>query len=224
MDISQVTGGVVAVEDGNPATDQYDPKRKARVELTFAVAENATFEEAQLVLDRVTGMADGQLQDILGRKRKDALGTLGPVVEAEVAPKATRTRKAASAATPPPAGPAAMVDPDASETPAETTPQAGEGPATDPAAVADVIALPDQSDATNPAAMEDWEAPAEAVITDEDLNAATMKKNQEIGDPVRVRTLIQSFFDDATKVFQLRQIPAERRQEYLDKLGALKKA
>lgn len=68
------------------------------------------------------------------------------------------------------------------------------------------------------------EAPTE--ITDGDLNSATQKKNTEIGDPVAIKKLIAQYRinPDPKVPFQLREIPQEKRQDYLDKLAALKKA
>lgn len=58
-------------------------------------------------------------------------------------------------------------------------------------------------------------------ITDQDMDTATRKKNSVLKDPEKIRNLINTFNPEPGTPFFVRQIPAERRQEYLDKLEAL---
>lgn len=97
-----------------------------------------------------------------------------------------------------------------------------------------VIHLPDETD--DAAALEDEEdnglsefdvpapEPAGEPVNDADLASAVTKKNGEINNPDAIRELIGSYNPDPTKPFQLRQVPADKRQEFLGKLAALKKA
>lgn len=56
----QITGGIVRVEDGNPAGDTYDPKRKVAVELRF---DNPNADG----LKEVGDLAAAEVDRLLGR-------------------------------------------------------------------------------------------------------------------------------------------------------------
>lgn len=74
---------------------------------------------------------------------------------------------------------------------------------------------------------EDFDAPIEAdvkPVTDAELNDAAQAANRRVGDPKAIREIINSYNDDPTKVFQMRQIPAAKRAEFIAKLEGLKKA
>lgn len=231
--MAQVTGGLVSVEDGKKAAEEYVPARKVRVDLSFSVGEG---EDYAATFDMVSRAASNRVHALL---HGTAIASVLDGAPDATAPTATRTRR----------------------TKAQIEADNAAAKAKDPAAVEEdptggqehVINLPDQS-AKDPAAIEDdagepaassggagggaqtsddpaaigdeWdvqpEAPATAV-TDADLNSAVQKKNGELEAPNLIRELIGSYNPDKTKPFQLRQIPAEKRAEFLNKLGALKK-
>lgn len=60
-----ITNGVVSIEDGTKAKEEFAPARKVRVELTFAVAEGSDPTE---VLDKVRSLAASRVDLELGRK------------------------------------------------------------------------------------------------------------------------------------------------------------
>lgn len=229
--MAQVTGGLVSVEDGSKVADkadQYDVSRKVRVDLSFLVGDG---EDYQSIFDRVSEAASNRVASLLGKK--PTVVASAPAADAEL-PRETGTRKprrtkeqiaadAAAAA----AGQGAGADPASME-----DPTGGEGPT--PA----VIQLPDSSaGAADPAALVDEETPVEEIDfdapippkvtdapSDADLNSAVQKRNAELNDPDLIRGLISSYNPEPTKPFQLRQIAADKRAEFLTKLAALTKA
>lgn len=191
----QVTGGLVAVEDGVKAAEDYAPARKVRFELKFDVAEGADGGEA---LDIVIDMANERLDRELGRRPR--VGSVTTVAaEQEPAPRKRRTKAEMEAEK-------AAAEPD----PVGTTGQPAQEPASSP---------PAEDDWSTPA------TPAEATkeITDAELAAATQKRNGELNDPPLIRALIGSFNPDPTKGFTLAEIPQAQRSDYLTKLAALAK-
>lgn len=232
--MAQVTGGLVSVEDGSKVADkadQYDVSRKVRVDLSFLVGDG---EDYQTIFDRVSEAASNRVASLLGRKPTVVASTPAADASAEL-PRETGTRKprrtkeqmaadAAAAA----GGQGAAADPSSME-----DPTGGEGPT--PA----VIQLPDASAgaAADPAALVDEETPVEEIDfdapippkvtdapSDADLNSAVQKRNAELNDPDLIRGLISSYNPEPTKPFQLRQIAADKRAEFLTKLAALTKA
>lgn len=207
-----ITSGTVTVEDAAKKPGEGDPQywlsKNVRVELSFEVFQE---EDGAKVLDVVSRVAQLKVAEMLGMTTVVAASSA-----TEDKPAATRTRRtkeqiaADKAAEDAKASPPADVG--AVEPGDEWGDDSGEAKADKPA---------DEP-------TEDWasdDAPA-AEITDADLNSATQKRNTELGDNgVSIRKLIQSFKadpNDAT-MFQLRQIPQEKRQGYLDKLAALTK-
>lgn len=216
---SQITGGFISVEDGLKKAEDYAPPRKVRVELTFSVAEgegyDAIFDVAsQAASNRVHALLHGIA---IATVHPSALGTSvsSGVQSAETAP-ATRVRRTkvqieADKAAENPTDADAVVDDTAAiveDTPSVEDPFVVQ-PEPDPAAVTE--------DLTS-------SGPADAVITDADLNSAVQKKNQELQDPALIRSVIAAYNPDPTKVFQLREIPAAKRAEFLAKLKDLKKS
>jgi hypothetical protein len=63
--VNVVTGGVVSIEDGKKAAEEYAPARKVRVELHFSVPEGCDSEE---FLDYTAEVADALVQELLGRQ------------------------------------------------------------------------------------------------------------------------------------------------------------
>jgi hypothetical protein len=232
--MAQVTGGLVSIEDGKKAAEEFAPARKVRVELSFSVSENEDYEG---VFDTVSQAATNRVATLLGRATLSVVQT-APSSGEEAAPAATRKRRtkaeiAADEALAAAGGPSQSGSDGAKPTSAD--PAAIDE---DPTGGADhVIELPDETpaielpDQSDPAGIEDvdFDAPIEPEvtgdpITDADLNSAVQKKNAEIANPNAIRTIIGSYNPDPTQPFQLRQIPAAKRAEFLSKVSALTKA
>lgn len=225
-----IISGTVSVEDGTKTiekADQYDVSRKVRVELTFSVEDG---QDAAATLDYAAQLASQQVARQLGRAVPD-VSSPGPqpAPPAEAGTRARRTKAqieadnaakaAGSGATV--ADPAVVIadasvisDPDVAAHIEENKPAADAS-----AVVSDEIMSDDAGD-------EEWStevvADTAAPITDAELNDAVQKKNGELKDPPKIRGLIGSFNPDPTKVFQLREVPIERRAEFLAKLAELK--
>lgn len=61
-----ITGGLVSIEDGIKAKEEYSPARKVRVELSFDTPENGS--GAALTLDAVAALADRKVKELLGKQ------------------------------------------------------------------------------------------------------------------------------------------------------------
>lgn len=125
--------------------------------------------------------------------------------------------------------PAAEVKPRAAKAAAQKANKEAAKPTVAPSGGADE--LEDDLGETKPAeddlGDEDFDAPIEAdakPVTDAELNDAAQAANRRVGDPKAIREIINSYNDDPTKVFQMRQIPAAKRAEFIAKLEGLKKA
>lgn len=189
----KVNSGLVAVEDGTKPAEDYAPARKVRFELHYELAEGANVDE---VLALVGDQASAAVDRLLGR----TVARVSAVAEGNAEAPAKRTRKAKE--------PETVTAPPQTEETGTTT----------------------SAPASPPPAADDWDtpiAPSAKPITDAELADATTKKNGELqpklgdGAPVKIRELIGSFNPDPLKQFRLQEIPAARRQEYLDKLAAL---
>jgi len=199
--MTKITGGLVSVEDGTKAAEDYTPPRKVRVELRFDIPEDD--KNPVNTIDYASALAANQVNKLLGRASVQNIipdseaAAAGPPVEA------ARSRKKADKPATPPAE-----DTSSSTTSASPdTSQPGEKPSTEPAS----------------SAGDEWDTPVEPVvtITDADLNAAATKRNSTLNNPVAIRTLIGEFNPDPTKQFSLSQIPQAQRRLFLDKLEAL---
>jgi hypothetical protein len=226
--MAQVTGGTVSVEDGLKKQEEYAPPRKVIVVLNFQVAEG---EDYQSVFDAASHAATNRVHSLLHGKpfvttvAQEPAGVEQPASET-TAPKPPRKRRTAAEI--------------AAAGGVQTSTGSGGGQTSDEdptGNVENVIHLPDEG------AVEDDtfdiepepEAPAEESfdiepdagaedITDADLNNAVQKKNAEIANPNAIRALIGTYNPDPKAAFQLRQITAAKRAEFLKKLGELKKA
>lgn len=130
----------------------------------------------------------------------------------------------ASAVTVTASEPAAEVKPRAAKAAAQKANKEAAKPTVAPSGGADE--LEDDLGETEPGD-EDFDAPIEAdakPVTDAELNDAAQAANRRVGDPKAIREIINSYNDDPTKVFQMRQIPAAKRAEFIAKLEGLKKA
>lgn len=215
MATTQITGGLVSVEDGLKKPEEYAPPRKVRVELNFNVEDG---DDASSLIEYAADLASQQVARQLGQSTK---AVEKPVTQAgePAAETQRRTRRTKAqieadeaAAREKAAGASTTGDAGGEQTSADFDPTAFVED--EPAAAGDGLDLSEF----------DVQPEAEAeVITDADLNSAVQKKNAELADPPKIRELIGSYNPDPKSVFQLRQIPAGQRREFLNKLAALKK-
>lgn len=234
---------VVSVEDGNPPPADYTPARKVRVEIT-AHGQWTGSLDVDHATDAAGDTAARKVAELLGRQppAKTEPG------EATVRKRRTKAEIAADEAAAKAAA-AGVEDPTALPPENASTPPAGSsgGAPTASTTVADPTALeevdvPQQSSggseakpaASDPTALDDFtiqpEPPAVdtsgqiAPVSDGDLNSAVQTKNGALGSPEgtkKIRELIASYNPDPAKVFQLREIPADRRHEFLNSLNAI---
>lgn len=232
--------------DGDP---QYWPSRRVRVELTYYLSEDD--ESLSEATAKVGDAVDAEVSKRLGltastaqpAEVKTRTRRTKEQIKADEAAAAAQTVGNA-------AGPSDPTDlPQEDARPVSDAPTTGGSSgggqtasttAADPTALEDDTPLPqssstgpsDASPADDPFIIEP-EAPAPAVdtsgqiapISDGDLNSAVQVKNGALGSQkgtAAIRALIQSYNSDTTKVFQVRDIPADRRAEFINKLNAIK--
>jgi len=193
-----ITGGTVAIEDGTKAKEEFAPARKVKIELSFSVPEG---EEGQKFLRAVADVAEDQLRSMLGR----------PVVQTTAAP-----------------APAPKVDARPPK-----APKAKEKTKEDLAREAGVLVdskPADGLDESDGPALKDDDDLSDLIgevapITDTELGKAAQETNGRLKsahgdkhDPTVIRKLIAEFSDNK----RINDIPAAKRQEFLNKLKALK--
>lgn len=224
----------VSIEDGAKPEQEFAPSRKVRVELTYFIAEDDNYQET---LDLVGSRASSQVDILLGR-----VGA--PTASAGVAtqPPATRMRRTkeqiaadkaaeeAAKVAPPASDPTALEDPtelpqDAPQvSDATSTAASSGGEPTASTTVADPTALEDDFTVQPDPPKVETKPTQIAEISDGDLNAAVQKRNGELASAdgtKAIRALIATYNPDPTKVFQLREIAADRRAEFLNGLNAI---
>lgn len=235
----------ISVEDGLKPAEDYAPSRKVRVELNYVLADEESYDDA---LGRLGGIASAQVDKLLGRTKITGDVSLTTQL-AETSAKRTRRTAAQIAADKAAAGvvttggtdPTSLEDdtsPQSSDAPTDTTIAATPGVATstDPTNLEDET-LPQVSstgssvDTSDPFTIEPEPTtpPVDtsgqiAPISDGDLNSAIQVKNSELGSQagtLKIRELIASYNSDPTKTFQVREIPADRRAEFINKLNAI---
>lgn len=115
-----ITNGMVSVEDGKKAIEEYAPARKVRVDLHFSIDEGA---DEKTVLYDASVMADAQVRNLLGQDKKaGAAAPLGKTEQAPATDKPKASRAGKKAETLPPVetfpidGEAAKATPEANET------------------------------------------------------------------------------------------------------------
>lgn len=196
--------------------EQYH-SNKAEVEFSWIAPECSTEEQALIIADRAQNLAIAKVYEILSTK-KPAAGAPAPKVETPAATPATggRTKQdienekmaelnAAKAPAATPRVPRAAAKPKAEE----PKPQINTNP----------------EDRVQPEAednFDDFNEPAATpvvTITDADLTAACTKANGVIKDGIAIRGLAT----ECGATTGVSSIPNERRQEFLNKLEALKK-
>lgn len=211
----------VTVEDANPPPADYTPARKVSVEIH---GYNVLPVDLEGETERAGSVARAQVDVLLGR-------TPAQVALTEVTQRRTRRTKEQIAADNAAAA-AAQTDPTSLEDPTVDLPQE---PVSTPPATSSGDAPTATTTEADPTALDDFtvqpEPPAVdtsgqiAPISDGDLNAAVQKRNGELGSAdgtKAIRALIATYNPDPTKVFQLREVPADRRAEFINKLNAIK--
>lgn len=211
-----ITNGIVSIEDGTKASEEFAPARKVRVELHFGIEEGS---DPVAVLDGVRALADSRVQLMLNRKVAEApkAATPAATVAGEKAPS-TRKKPAAAA---PQAEPAT--------TKADLAKAAGI-PVGDTVhkAAADELEDPPEPKTTVPADPDDLNDllgdSAPVPVTDQELGKAAQEKNGKMKGvagwaPEKIRKLVAEFAGEGKRISD---VPAAKRQEFLKKLEELK--
>lgn len=206
----QITGGKVTyLRSVQPA--QYESK-KCEVEISFTLGEGEVLGNQ---LDIAAKAAVDKVHEVVGLKA--AMG----------APKVATAPKNP---TPPPADPKADAAANMTAREQKAHAQANKGPKTPPSTGAAISTggerKPSDDGLDFDLVPSTVEAPASAPITDKDLTAAVNKKHGELAKVLKdaaapkVRACIADFAGALPK--QLRDIPADKRAEFLVALAALK--
>lgn len=227
--MAQVTGGTVSVEDGLKKQEEYAPPRKVVVLLNFQVAEG---EDFQATFDLASHAATNRVYSLLHGKpfvttlAQEPTGALHEPEPAAGEPPKRKRRTAAEIA-----AAAAGASQSGSAGGAQTSDEDPTGNVENVIHLPDEAAIGEDDFSIEPAETQtpveeifDIEPDAGEDVTDADLNNAVQKKNAEIANPNAIRALIGTYNPDPKAAFQLRQIPAAKRAEFLTKLGELKKA
>lgn len=195
-----IVGGLAAYED-QTRVEGY-PQVKARVELRFDVPEGG---DAEAILDAVTAKAKTKVFEML--KAGGKAPTRTTAAPAVAAADAGATAPAAPTTTKEDLAKAAGVSKADEKKAAKKAPAAakkdGGGDATD------------MSEFDVPGT-----TPAEA-MSDADLLAAVQKKNAALKNPDKIRALIGQYNPKPGEPFQVKQIAAEQRADFITKLDAL---
>lgn len=184
--------------------EEYGPTKKAEVSITASVAEN---EDGSVVLHQIGHMALTKVADLLNAPKPADASTATEIVAGQLAASVAAGEKP----------PARRGRPPKAEEPAASQPATG----AEPAAGALAPTTSTAEDATAPT--DDWAAPAEQEITDQELLSSTSKRAGELGARDPIVKLIATF---ATRTegapFKVQEIPQAQRRDYLTKLAALK--
>lgn len=224
-----ITNGIVSIEDGTKAAEEYAPARKVRVELHFAIPEGT--KDAEPMLTGVANMANAKVAELLGKT--SVAGKIAKLAEAAQTALAETPAKPAKE-------PKALKEPKAPKdaAPKERTKADLEREAGLPVSSAgaqDETTTLDESDGKTTAAPAPKDEDdlgdllgetAPKPITDLELGKAAQEKNstekQKQGDawaPSKIRDLIAEFAGAGKRI---NDIPAAKRPEFMEKLKALK--
>lgn len=201
--MKNITHGEVTFGQTNNLGD-YNSK-KAEVKIGFNVDEG---DDAAKQLDAAGQMAKAKCAELLGNTPAAAKIAAPAAPAVPAGPTKADLAAAAKIASPETAAP----KPRAKKPPAPK-------PAEDPSAMSDetVIEEPAAEDASDLFSAEEPDAPA-AKITDEELTTSITKRNAVINNPPVIRQLISKY---VKMPGQARDIPQEKRQEFLTELAAL---
>lgn len=218
--MAQITGGLVSVEDSKPHSNDEYGRKKVRVDLSFAVGDGEDYGQvfdlaSEAASNRVLSLLNGTALRVVTTGGENLAGN--GTTDGEPAPARKRRRTAAEIAADnalalaahPKGDPASMVD-DEPPAPEDDPANVGGDEPKDPAGLDDFSIEPEET--------------GDEPITDAALNAAVQRKNAELGDPEAIRAVIKLYNPDPTKAFQLREIPQDKRAEFITKLGGLTKA
>lgn len=212
-----ILGGVVRYEDGVKTTtgDQFSPTRKVSVELNFAVPEDPGID-ADSVVQEVLDKAQSFVQIKLGLKVATVAAKTVVVQTTTPTPAVEGPKKRGPKPKP------VVVQVPLTEGDKSLLRAAGEDWDTGNSAASVAVPTTVASDPIASGVEEDWDAAPEVVeITDKTLNDKVQVKNGTLKNPLKIRQLIGSFMADSTRAPVLREIPQEKRQEFLDRLEAL---
>lgn len=215
-----ITGGTISYEHGIKSAQDYEPPKKAKVELRFDIAEDLKVdaEAVEAYVSKVAAAAKAKVYEMLGG-----------AASAKAAPKAAAAASAAMEAVKDvsvakeiaaPKG-KTKKDLEAEQNAALKAHAEANKPKPDPASMEDLATVPPAAKVADP--MDELTTVAADPISDATLNKAVQVKHQETGDAVAIRAVISTFNPDPTKQFTLAQIPQAERQTFLDKLAELKK-
>jgi hypothetical protein len=229
--MTKITGGVVSIEDGTKAKEEYSPARKVRVELHFDVPED---QDGKAYLDAVAAQAQAKVMELLGGKVVPAVSQAAPAQPAGEKTLSDKDAKAKALGLP---------TTDLTAKPGDAKPEAPKAAPRGAAAAAakkkadaeaaKAAAPKDEDDLTGEIAPE---APAATAsdddelftvqpeeITDADLNHIVQVKNGELDGKggAAIKKVISSYNPDPTKAFTLKQIPQASRAEFKERIGAL---
>lgn len=193
-----ISGGLVSIEDGIKKAEEYAPPRKVRVELRFEVPEGS--DEGERFLDGVAALASAKVAELLGVATAPASA---PATDTDAAKRAYAEKL--SGGTPTPA--AKPVKP----------PKPKAAVAVKPAEKSEPVAAEETIDDF----LDDPKPEPAVELTDKFLSDECTKVSKVIGGGTKIRALIETFGPEGKKI-SLREIPQDKRQEFLDKLSQLK--
>lgn len=221
-----ITGGIVAIEDGTKAKEEFAPARKVKVELSFSVPEG---QDGTKFLDGVTLHAENKVRQLLSRPTLAPESVQTPA-SAEPAKETAAAKKARLAAEKAAAGPVEKTKADLEREQlaelqaadaAQPTPtdDLGEEPAPKPKPAVEKDELADLLGDTAP-----------NPVTDQELGKAAQEKNGKMKGvagwaPEKIRELVGKFVlvDGKPKPgAKLQEIPAAQRHDFITQLDALK--
>lgn len=223
---SDITGGLVRIEDGIKKAEEYAPARKVVVELHFS-NENGT--DYRLLLEQASNAANAKVAELLGKDVRDA-SLAGTNVKPRKPPTPKSQEPAAS-----PARPVADTPAVASVPAGAATDGGGAGPLpqfldrakADPADMG-AQAIQTGGERNDPAAMTQADADvalmsAPKEVTDKELTTEIGKVNQATKNTPAIRKLIGEYCPQDGKVHQAAEIPQEKRAAFLIELAKVAK-
>lgn len=193
-----ITNGMVSVEDGKKAIEEYAPARKVRVDLFFSVDEGA---DEKAVLHDAFALADSQVKSALGQKAaaKGSVDTAQAAVVGEAAadkPKPGRRKAAAAAEALPPV---------------DDFPIEGAAPTAKP--TTDETILDDSVLGVEPAA-------PKVDISDKALYDFVVATNAKLKKPKEITEIITKFCPNDGVPPSLKRVPEAKRVEFLEAVKA----
>ncbi len=222
--MARITDGEVAFSRSRKMADYENAKADAR--LVFQVGEDEDFTQ---VFAYASDFVVAEAHRMVGLKSPIPAPVAARTVAVAVAPVAAPVTEAAA--------PAADAAPAATEPrrrpgrppkvkPVETAAAAASMDEEDAAAgndpAADVTGAQPAAPAAEPAVagiMDDLDAPAPSLISDDDLMKAITERNAELQNPLLIRELVAKY---VTAPKRARDIPQEQRQAFISSLRELK--